>query len=226
MNIYQKEFIKFTLSRNALKFGKFHLKSGRISPYFFNAGMFNDGESCYKIGMFYSDAINENFNGEYDVIFGPAYKGIPLSTAASIGLKVKYNQTLPISFNRKEVKDHGEGGLIIGTALEGKRVLLIDDVITAGTTIRDSLKIINDSKGKLVGIVIALNRQEKGLKSELSTIQEVQQEFGIKVVSVITLDNLIEFLQEENTIPDASDHLANILAYKALYGCAQSEKES
>lgn len=224
MKIYQKEFIKFILNSGALKFGKFKLKSGRISPYFFDAGMFNDGEAFYKIAMCYSDTINENFNGEYDILFGPAYKGISLVTAASIGLKIKHNQNLPVSFNRKEVKDHGEGGLIIGTPLEGKRILLVDDVITAGTTVRDSMEIISNAKATLVGIVIALNRQEKGLRSELSAIEEVQKEFGIKVASIITLDHLIEFLQEEkNTIPDAAKHLSNILDYKAVYGSAQPE---
>lgn len=214
MKQYQREFIEFSLKSGVLKFGEFKLKSGRLSPYFFNAGMFNDGNAFYELSSFYADVIYETFLEKFDVLFGPAYKGISLATAASIGLKIKYNCNLPVSFNRKEIKDHGEGGSLIGAPLEGRRALLIDDVITAGTTIRESLEIINKAKGSLIGIVIALDRQERGITSKLSAIQEVEKELNIPVASIISLDNIITYLQEQN----AKDQLGKVFEYRKLYG--------
>lgn len=215
---YQREFIQFILDKGALRFGEFKLKSGRLSPYFFNAGMFHDGNAFYKLGNFYADAIQKNFNDKYDVLFGPAYKGISLATAASIGLNIKYNLNVPVSFNRKEAKDHGEGGNIIGASLEGKRVLLIDDVVTAGTTIREAFDIINAAKGRLIGLVIALDRQEKGLTSELSALQELQKTFNIQIASIINLSHISNFLEENNDIQNAQLYLEKIFEYKGSYG--------
>lgn len=217
MKDYQKNFIEFALSHGVLKFGEFKLKSGRLSPYFFNAGMFTDGNAYFQLASFYADAIVENFDNSYDVLFGPAYKGISLATSASIGLKIKYNKNIPVSFNRKEVKDHGEGGNIIGSSLKGNRVLLVDDVITAGTTIRESVELISNEKGKLEGVVIALDRQEQGLNSELSAIQEVEKNYDLRVSSIISLNDLIEYL-ETNTFQEAGKYRENILAYKNVYG--------
>ena len=217
MKPYQHNFIEFALESDVLKFGEFQLKSGRLSPYFFNAGMFNDGNTFYRLGNFYSNAIVDNFSDSHDVLFGPAYKGISLATAASIGMMIKYNKNVPVSFNRKEVKDHGEGGNIIGSSLTGKRVLLIDDVITAGTTIRESVDLINSVAGKLVGVVVALDRQERGTNTKYSAIQEVENEFGLQISSIITLDNLVAYLKE-NSYPNAPEHLQKITAYRSQYG--------
>lgn len=218
MKPYQKNFIEFAIQSGVLRFGEFTLKSGRKSPYFFNAGKFSDGNAFYQLSTFYSDVIHESFTGKHDVLFGPAYKGISLATSASIGLQVKYQCNVPVSFNRKEAKDHGEGGMLIGASLENKRVLLIDDVITAGTTIRDSVELIRQAKGELVGIVIALDRQEKGLNSDLSAIQEVEQRYGLVVRSIISLDNLIEYLESNEELPDAKAYLRKIADYRDRYG--------
>lgn len=219
MQQYQRDFIRFAIQSDVLRFGEFKLKSGRQSPYFFNAGMFCDGDAFYNLGLFYADALIHSVPQDYDVIFGPAYKGIPLATATSIGLRLKYNQNKPIAFNRKENKNHGEGGHLVGTSLDGKRVLLIDDVITAGITVRDSVQIINEAKGQLTRILVALNRQEKGIDSNLSAIQQVKEQYGIPVYSIISLDDIITFLQEDsNAITDAPYYLEQILAYKKAYG--------
>lgn len=223
MKPYQRDFIQFSLESGVLKFGEFTLKSGRISPYFFNAGMFSDGNAFYKLSSFYSDVIADHFVDQYDVLFGPAYKGISLATSASIGLQLKYQKNVPVTFNRKEVKDHGEGGRIIGSSLSGQRVLLIDDVITAGSTIRESAALINSVQGKLVGIVIALDRQERGFDSDHSAIQEVEQQFGLKVCSIVSLDNLIEFLASNKGFPDAEHYLKMIGDYREKYGTATLE---
>lgn len=215
MKPYQKAFIKFCLENGALKFGEFKLKSGRISPYFFNAGMFSDGVAFSNLAKFYSAAVNEGFaRTDYDLLFGPAYKGITLATVTSMGL-AEMGFNVPVCFNRKEAKDHGEGGVMIGAPLKDKKALLIDDVITAGTTIREAVEIAKREAGVLVGIVIALNRQEIGLKSELSAIQEVEKEFGLKVASIVSRDDLIEYLQET---PELAQYLPAMLAYKADYG--------
>jgi orotate phosphoribosyltransferase len=221
MKPYQRDFIQFAIASKVLKFGNFELKSGRKSPYFFNAGMFSDGDAFYQLSSFYADVINDQFKDHYDILFGPAYKGIALATSAAMGLRLKYDHTVPVSFNRKEAKDHGEGGQMIGASVTGKRVLLIDDVITAGTTIRESVNLLKAAQGKLVGIVIALDRQEKGLQGDLSAIQEVEQEYGLKVSSIITLDNLIEYLTDNATIPEAQ-HLNAISEYRTSYGINHS----
>ena len=182
MEQYQKDFVDFTLETGVLKFGEFTLKSGRVSPYFFNAGLFNTGSHLSELGKFYAQAI-EASGLIFDVLFGPAYKGIPLAAAASIALNDSFNKNIPYSFNRKEVKDHGEGGSIVGHPLEGD-ILVIDDVITAGTAIREAQDIISSNGAITKGVIVALDRQEKG-NSELSAIQEVEQIFGVPVISII-----------------------------------------
>ena len=195
MQQYQKDFVNFMLETGALKFGEFTLKSGRISPYFFNAGLFNQGKHLSQLGQFYAQAI-EASGIEFDVLFGPAYKGIPLATATAMALNDSFNRNVPYSFNRKEAKTHGEGGNIVGHPLEGD-ILIIDDVITAGTAIREAQKIIAANGATIKGVIVALDRQEKG-KGELSAIQEVEQNFGISVASIINLSHLITYLKGQN----------------------------
>ena len=223
MKPYQQSFIEFALKNEALRFGEFILKSGRISPYFFNAGMFRTGQAFYHLGQFYADAILEAKKQglEFDILFGPAYKGIQLATCASIGLHVKAELNIPVCFNRKEAKDHGEGGIMVGESIKDKRLVMIDDVITAGTTVRQSIDLIKEQGGKLVGIIIALNRQEKGLESNLSAIQEVEKNLGIPVISIITRDNLIEYLDKNAAqLPQAKTHLGQLKQYREQYGVA------
>ncbi|MFU2092484.1 orotate phosphoribosyltransferase [Gallibacterium anatis] len=212
MQQYQQQFIEFALSRNVLKFGEFTLKSGRVSPYFFNAGLFNSGEDLAKLGEFYAQAIQAQ-QLEYDVIFGPAYKGIPIATAAVTALYHQFAINKPVCFNRKEAKDHGEGGNLIGSPLQGK-VLLIDDVITAGTAIRESMQLIEANHATLAGVMIALDRQEKG-KSDLSAIQEVERDYHCHVSSIITLEHLLTYLQQSEQY---SEFLPKMLAYRQQYG--------
>jgi orotate phosphoribosyltransferase len=195
MQQYQKDFVGFMLETGALKFGEFTLKSGRISPYFFNAGLFNQGKHLSQLGRFYAQAI-EASGIEFDVLFGPAYKGIPLATATAMALNDSFNRNVPYSFNRKEAKDHGEGGNIVGHPLEGD-ILVIDDVITAGTAIREAQDIIAANGATTKGVIVALDRQEKG-KGELSAIQEVEQNFDISVASIINLSHLITYLKGQN----------------------------
>ena len=212
MRDYQKAFIEFALSREVLRFGEFTLKSGRVSPYFFNAGLFNTGSALAQLGQYYAEAIVES-GLEYDVLFGPAYKGIPLAAACSVALAEHHQQDVPYSFNRKEAKAHGEGGNIVGSALQG-RILIIDDVITAGTAIRESMQIIDAAGAKPAGVLIALDRQEKGT-GELSAIQEVEQQYGIPVLSIIKLEDLISYLEQQ---PDMQTNLAAVMAYREQYG--------
>lgn len=212
MHDYQTDFIEFALQRQVLRFGEFTLKSGRLSPYFFNAGLFNTGAALARLGQFYAAAIMDN-NLEFDVLFGPAYKGIPLAAATSIALAEQYQCDVPYSFNRKETKDHGEGGNIVGAPLQG-RVLIIDDVITAGTAIREAMQIIEAAGATPAGIIIALDRQEKG-QGELSAIQEVEQQYSIPVLGIIRLEHLIAYLKDH---PDMQAHLDKIEAYRAQYG--------
>ncbi|HJF74726.1 MAG TPA: orotate phosphoribosyltransferase [Gallibacterium anatis] len=212
MQQYQQQFIEFALSRNVLRFGEFTLKSGRISPYFFNAGLFNTGEDLDKLGEFYAQAIQAQ-QLEYDLIFGPAYKGIPIATAAATALYHQFAINKPVCFNRKEAKDHGEGGNLIGSPLQGK-VLLIDDVITAGTAIRESMQLIEANQATLAGVMIALDRQEKG-KSDLSAIQEVERDYHCHVSSIITLEHLLTYLQQSEQY---SEFLPKMLAYRQQYG--------
>ncbi|WP_417690220.1 orotate phosphoribosyltransferase [Pseudidiomarina sp.] len=214
MKQYQKDFISFAIDRGVLKFGEFTLKSGRTSPYFFNAGLFNHGADLAKLGRFYAAALQDSAV-DYDVLFGPAYKGIPIATAAAIALYDTYQKDVPYCFNRKEKKDHGEGGNLVGSPLQGK-VMLVDDVITAGTAIRESMEIVQANNAELAGVLIALDRQEKG-KGELSAIQEVEKDFGTKVVSIVKLNDVIEYLKDS---PELAEHLEAVKAYRAQYGVA------
>ena len=211
MEQYQNDFVDFMLEIGALKFGEFTLKSGRVSPYFFNAGQFNQGNHLSRLGQFYAQAI-EASGIKFDVLFGPAYKGIPLVAATAIALNDSFNRSVPYSFNRKEAKDHGEGGNIVGHPLEGDN-LIIDDVITAGTAIREAKDIINANGAKTKGVVVALDRQEKG-KGELSAIQEVEQNFGITVVSIINLSHIVDYLKAN----DDKNITSRIESYRSQYG--------
>lgn len=212
MKDYQREFIEFALSKQVLRFGEFTLKSGRTSPYFFNAGLFNTGRDLARLGRFYAAALQDS-KIDYDLLFGPAYKGIPIATTTAVALADSYDIDMPYCFNRKEAKTHGEGGSLVGSALEGK-VMLVDDVITAGTAIRESMEIIKAHGAELSGVLIALDRQEKG-RAELSAIQEVERDFDTKVISIITLADLIRYLEEK---PDMADSLAGIKKYREDYG--------
>ncbi|KMK52275.1 orotate phosphoribosyltransferase [[Actinobacillus] muris] len=212
MEQYKRDFIEFALSREVLKFGEFTLKSGRISPYFFNAGLFNTGRDLAKLGEFYAQAI-QSAGLNFDVLFGPAYKGIPIATTVAVALANQFNLDKPCCFNRKEAKDHGEGGNLIGSALAGD-ILLVDDVITAGTAIRESMAIIQANQANLVGVLIALNRKEKG-KGELSAIQEVERDYGCKVFSIIDFDDLLQFIEQS---PKYAPYLAAMKAYREQYG--------
>ena len=212
MRDYQKDFIEFALKNNVLRFGEFTLKSGRISPYFFNAGLFNSGEALARLGQYYAAAIAES-DVKFDVLFGPAYKGIPLASATAVALFEHQEMNVPYSFNRKEAKDHGEGGNIVGAALEGD-ILIIDDVITAGTAIRESMDIIAANNAKPAGVIIALDRQEKGT-GELSAIQEVEQQYNIPVLSIIKLEHLITYLEGNSEL---GQYLDKVTAYRDQYG--------
>ena len=211
MEQYQNDFVDFMLEIGALKFGEFTLKSGRVSPYFFNAGQFNQGNHLSQLGQFYAQAINAS-GIKFDVLFGPAYKGIPLAAATAIALNDSFNRSVPYSFNRKEAKDHGEGGNIVGHPLEGD-ILIIDDVITAGTAIREAKDIISANGAKTKGVVVALDRQEKG-KGELSAIQEVENNFGIAVVSIINLSHIVDYLKANND----KNIISRIESYRSQYG--------
>ena len=212
MESYKIEFIKFALSRNVLKFGEFALKSGRKSPYFFNAGLFNQGADLARLGEFYAAAL-QDAGLQYDMIFGPAYKGIPIATAVSIALFNRFDINKPVCFNRKETKDHGEGGNLIGSPLRGK-VLLVDDVITAGTAIRESMQIIQANEAQLSAVLIALNRQERG-NGELSAIQEVERDYQCDVLSIIDFADLMAFIE---TQPEYQQYLPAMRAYREQYG--------
>ncbi len=214
MQDYQKEFIKFALSSKVLRFGEFTLKSGRVSPYFFNAGLFNTGEALAKLGKYYAQALKDS-KIQFDVLFGPAYKGIPLASSCAISLANDHGVNTPYSFNRKEAKDHGEGGNIVGAPLQGK-VLIIDDVITAGTAIREAMDIISNAGAQAAGVLIALDRQEKG-KAELSAIQEVEQQYNIPVSSIIKLTDLITYIKDK---AEFKDFLPSVEAYREQYGIA------
>ena len=212
MQDYQRQFIEFALEREVLKFGQFTLKSGRTSPYFFNAGLFNTGRDLARLGQFYAQAL-VNANIDFDVLFGPAYKGIPIATTTAVALADKHDVDTPYCFNRKEAKTHGEGGNLVGSPLSGK-VMLVDDVITAGTAIRESMQLIEANQACLAGVLIALDRQEKG-QGELSAIQEVERDFNTQVVSIVCLADLIEYLKDKD---DMQEHLVNIKQYRQDYG--------
>ncbi|MBV6416357.1 MAG: Orotate phosphoribosyltransferase [Steroidobacteraceae bacterium] len=219
MHDYRRTFIDLSLRREALRFGRFTLKSGRESPYFFNAGRFDDGESLAVLGRCYAATIIASGLG-FDMLFGPAYKGITLAAATAIALSTDHGRNVPWAFNRKEAKDHGEGGRIVGRKLEG-RVLIVDDVITAGTAIRESVAIIRDAGAEPVGIALALDREERG-QGERSAVQEVESGFGLRCISILTLTGLIEALAEEkgDTGRISAEHRAALQAYRARFGVA------
>ena len=208
---YQKDFISYALACGVLKFGEFQLKSGRTSPYFFNTGLFNTGAQLGKLGHFYAQALLQA-NIKVDILYGPAYKGIPLVSATSIAYAQITGDDIPFAFNRKEAKDHGEGGSLVGAPLIGN-VIILDDVITAGTSVRESVEIINQAHATPAGVVIALDRQEKGL-NDCSAIQEVEAQFAMPVIAIITLANIIEYLIAEAD----EEQLKAIQAYQSLYG--------
>ncbi len=214
MQDYQREFLEFALEVGVLRFGEFTLKSGRISPYFFNAGLFNTGASLARLGRYYAATIKRS-GIDFDLLYGPAYKGIPLAAVTVAALAEHHDRDLPYAFNRKEAKDHGEGGSIVGHALAGRRALIIDDVISAGTSVRESVDIIRAQSAEPAGVVIALDRQERG-KGERSAIQEVESDYGLKVAAIVRLEDLIGFLEERGDAPE----LAAIRAYRAEYGVA------
>ncbi|MFY0678779.1 MAG: orotate phosphoribosyltransferase [Neptuniibacter sp.] len=212
MQDYQRDFIEFAIEQKVLRFGEFTLKSGRTSPYFFNAGLFNSGKALAKLGRYYAQAIKDS-GVNFDVLLGPAYKGIPLAATTAVALSDQHDEDVPYVFNRKEAKTHGEGGSLVGAPLEGE-VMIIDDVITAGTAIREVMEIIDQAGAKPAGVVIALNRQEKG-KGELSAIQEVERDYNMPVISIVSLSDLIEYLSEKG---DMAAELEAIRKYREEYG--------
>lgn len=212
MEQYQKTFIELALKHQALRFGEFTLKSGRQSPYFFNVGQLNSGQVLKELGECYAHAI-QHADIPFDVLFGPAYKGIPLACATTIALAAHHQRNIPYSFNRKEAKDHGEGGNIIGAPLKG-RILIIDDVITAGTAIRESFTLIHAHQANVAGIIVALDRQEKG-QGKLSAIQEIQATFGVPVKAIITFANIMEFVKNETRF---SSFIQPMTVYREQYG--------
>ena len=213
MESYKSQFIALARQCNALSFGEFTLKSGRTSPYFFNAGKFHSGKAIAALGRYYAEALMAS-NIKFDMIFGPAYKGIPLATSLAIALAEQYGKDYPVAYNRKEAKDHGEGGTLVGAPLKG-RVLIIDDVITAGTAVTEVLSILKKARAEPAAVTIGLDRQEKG-QSEVSAIAELEQKTGIPVISIIKLEDIIQYLDDE----DDSEHLHKIEAYRRSYGTA------
>lgn len=214
MQPYQREFIEFAIQQGVLRFGEFTLKSGRVSPYFFNAGLFKSGAALARLGRCYAQAIVDS-GLDFDVLFGPAYKGIPLAATTAVALAEGHDRDTPFAFNRKEAKDHGEGGNIVGAELKGD-ILIIDDVITAGTAIGEVMQLIDAAGAKAAGVVIALDRQERG-KGEQSAIQEVQARYGMPVVSIVTLDLVLQYL-EEHAGEALKAHAGAIRDYRARYG--------
>ncbi len=212
MQAYQRDFIRFAIERGVLRFGQFTLASGRTSPYFFNAGLFDSGLALAQLGRFYAAAIVDS-GIDFDVLFGPAYKGIPLAATTAVALAEHHQRDLPWCFNRKEAKDHGEGGTLVGAPLKG-RVLIVDDVITAGTAIREVMQIIQGQGAQAAGTLIALNRQERG-QGELSAIQEVERDFGMPVVSIVSLQQVLEYLAGD---AELKQYLPAVEAYRAEYG--------
>lgn len=213
MKDYQRDFLDLAIDCQALRFGQFSLKSGRVSPYFFNTGLFNTGDKLARLTKFYAHAIVAS-PLRFDQLYGPAYKGIPLVAATAVQLAGHYDQDFPYSFNRKEIKQHGEGGAIVGHALQG-RVLIVDDVISAGTSVRESVDIIKQAGATPVGVAIALDRQERGSGGS-SAVQEIEHEFGIEVVPIATLTTLLHYLEAKGG--DAHAHFAAIKAYRDQYG--------
>ncbi|MTD28862.1 orotate phosphoribosyltransferase [Erwinia sorbitola] len=212
MKAWQRQFIEFAINKQVLKFGEFTLKSGRKSPYFFNAGLFNTGRDLALLGRFYAQALVDS-GIDFDLVFGPAYKGIPIATTTVVALADHHDRDVPYCFNRKEAKTHGEGGTLVGSPLQGK-IMLVDDVITAGTAIRESMEIIAANQATLAGVLISLDRQERG-RGDISAIQEVERDYGCKVISIVTLKELIAYLEEK---PEMADHLIAVRAYRSEYG--------
>ena len=212
MKAFQQAFIEFAIARGVLKFGEFTLKSGRKSPYFFNAGLFNRGGDLAKLGRYYADALTDA-GIDFDVLFGPAYKGIPIATTTAVALADHHDMDVPYCFNRKEAKAHGEGGNLVGSPLEGK-VMLVDDVITAGTAIRESMTLIEANNASLAGVLIALDRQERGT-GELSAIQEVERDYNTKVVSIVSLNDVVTYLRSAGGYDEA---ISTIETYRENYG--------
>jgi orotate phosphoribosyltransferase len=212
MHAYQREFIDFAIQKQVLRFGEFTLKSGRVSPYFFNAGLFNSGAALARLGRCYAQAVVDA-GLDFDLVFGPAYKGIPLATLTAAALAEHHGRDLPYCFNRKEAKDHGEGGSLVGAPLAGRRVLIVDDVITAGTAIRESVELIRAAGATPVGVVIALDREERG-QGELSAVEEVRRDLGLAVVGIVRLTELVEYLGQGT---DAAT-LTAVRAYRERWG--------
>ena len=212
MQAYKKEFIELALELGVLRFGEFRLKSGRVSPYFFNAGLFNTGYAAARVGRYYAAAIADS-GLRFDMVFGPAYKGIPLAALTAAALAEHQDIDVPYAYNRKEAKGHGEGGEVVGSPLEG-RVLIVDDVITAGTAVREAYQIITAAGADVVGLAISLDRQERG-QGTLSAVQELKQSLGIAVISIIRLEDLIDILEESS---EYEEYLAAVLAYRREYG--------
>jgi orotate phosphoribosyltransferase len=212
MKDYQREFLEFALACQALRFGEFALKSGRVSPYFFNTGLFNSGAKLARLGRFYARAIVDSGVG-FDQLYGPAYKGIPLVAAVSIALAEQHGRDLPYSFNRKEAKTHGEGGVIVGAALAG-RVLIVDDVISAGVSVRESVQIIRQAGATPAGVAISVDRQERG-EGTTSAVQEVEKTFGLRVINIVNLETLLAFIEDHDHL---LQHRAAIDAYRKTYG--------
>jgi orotate phosphoribosyltransferase len=214
---YQRTFIDLALARTALRFGSFKLKSGRESPYFFNAGLFNDGEAIAVLGKCYAAALARS-GLEFDMLFGPAYKGIPLATTTAVALAEHHRRNVPWAFNRKEAKDHGEGGNIVGSPLKG-RVVIVDDVITAGTAIREAVDIIQAAGATPVGVALALDRQERGQGIQ-SAVQEVSTQFGLRCVSILTLSDLIETFSQapSDGVRISREQFAALQAYQRDWG--------
>ena len=208
----EQEFIAFCIEKQVLQFGEFKTKAGRLSPYFFNAGLFNDGDSLLKLGEFYANSIKKS-GIQFDMLFGPAYKGIPLAASIAIAFAAR-GRNLPYAYNRKEAKDHGEGGTVVGAPLQG-RVLIIDDVISAGTSVRESVELINASGAKACGVAIALDRQEKGV-GERSAVQEVEQSNQIPVCAIANLTDLLTFIENQS---EMAHSLLSIQQYRKRYGC-------
>jgi orotate phosphoribosyltransferase len=215
MHAYQRQFLALALQKQVLRFGEFTLKSGRVSPYFFNAGLFDSGAALAALGHCYAERLNDSNLG-FDMLFGPAYKGIPLATTVAVALA---NQGLdvPVAFNRKETKSHGEGGQLIGANMRDKRVLIIDDVMTAGTAIREAIDTIQHAGGQPCGVLIALDRQERGQTGAQSAAQEVMETFQLPVLSIAGLSELLQFAEEE---PGLNQYKSALLAYRSHYGCA------
>lgn len=215
MHAYKTQFLELALELGVLRFGKFELKSGRISPYFFNAGLFNTGYAAAKLGRCYASAVTEQ-GIEFDMLFGPAYKGITLVALAAAAMAEHHDLDYPFAFNRKETKDHGEGGASIGAQISG-RVMILDDVITAGTAIKEAIEIIKSSGAEPAGVLVALDREEVGSKSRVSAVQELEQELGIPIRSIVSLTDLVEHLEEDD---EYSEHLPAVRVYRNRYGAA------